>query len=1344
MHRDGWKGDVQMAKAGKERTARVQTPIKNQPKDGLPTIGIVSPSYNQAKFVGRMLESIETQSYLPAEHIILDGVSNDGTGKILKEFAKKHDWVDLTIAKDNGQVDALNQGFTRSTADIVTWLNTDDIYRDPDVLRGIAEVFAANPGVDIVYARGRFIDPEGEVLRDVFINAKAEDLEREFTHSLGILQPALFFRRDVFRRFGPLDNEFRLAFDYEYWIRLARGGAKFHFVDKVIVDATLHENSITQGQRAAQYDHILELVYHHYGFVPSRWLRRVAEQRVGGIHGIVQENQKISSQQNKQINAVIDKLHAEWNGSLDAYRRLLSRPTTGGGAVPIKETIEDLKTLSIVNTDKTIVTSFTSAYHQQGLNLIASLHRLGESEFSQIIVYDIDFTPAQREALCDLDRVAVRDYPAETKGFFGGYMSPKNYAYKCAAIKAAGDLVRDGDRVLWIDAGVAIVHSLDEIFESVTAEGAFFVDHDDKSNWPIRNAEFTHPEAVRRMDATGRELLSPHICSCLLGYQKNGPAQQLIEDAYVYSQDPEIVAWIKHPEASDILPLGEMPAPRRKAYHEMVEKFTKGGKVKAEDVLRLTPYFGHRQDQSIYSILCARYNIKQSSATRFCWSDNESSSASLANWKSGGEADLERSRQLPASMPKPAITYHHRGLYDNLDGMQISDKTETLALLGNGPSLKGFDFAKLKGTDTLGMNVAYRHWDRINWYPTYYACMDKVVIMSHADEIVRLIRERKTNGIRRFFLREVLAEAHPEIRECPAVVILEDVQKSYSALGVTGITTGNFSALFGATMGYKKILLLGVDCNYVEQIKEAVPAGETRLEMTSTPASNPNYFFDDYQQSGDLYNIPNVWPGFHSRSWVAIQPVLSDLGVDIVNCNMQSELKIFPFGDIEDEIKAGVKPKASQATAVGAEYSRDAKASIDELLMVRDAIGTSHVDDLMVDVGAHHGGSSDLFLRQGWNVLAFEPDPINRAHSIKRHGKNKKFRLDPRALGNQEKKNVPFYTSDQSSGASSLAAFTAVHKETETVNVTTLSIALKEHGVESVRLLKIDAEGFDKHVLEGFPWDKTKPAVIMCEFEDRKTLDLGYSTGDMAEYLASHGYHVVVSEWHPIIRYGVQHDWRRLFRFGAKTVDSQSWGNLVAFRYETDATAFENVVCAAIREGSLTNRGLAHAAPPVVATPQKKQSADPVPAPVTPAAAQPAINRGKVIPKPRPKLLPELSKGRLVTGKLPWAPRELVDGSPEARLKLTLGKLGRVYTGRAGILAGGVVLCWLAGVVALAFGGPAWLGMLMGTLSLIPLFALIGLVAVTARRQSFENDEAMREAVEAAIRRVANHIQHSR
>ena len=1312
------------------------------PETDLPSIAIVSPSYNQAEFVERMLESVTNQSYAPTEHIVQDACSTDGTTDILRTYADKAEGVDLRIEKDNGQVDAINRGFTRAQADIVTWLNTDDVYSDPDALREVARVFAENPDVDVVYCRGRFVDPDGNPLRDAYINADPEALEREFTHSVGILQPALFFRKSVFERFGPLDKDLNFAFDYEYWIRLARGGAKFMFVDRTIVDATLHPNSKTQALRSKQYHESLVAVKRHYGFVPLRWLRRLAEFEVSGIDGIVRNKNDVPEADLPKIDERIGELQREWNGSLEAYRALLNRPSLGAGSVPIAETIEDLKRRRLIDTDRLVATSFTSAYFTQGLNLIASLHRLGEDACSLIVVYAIDLTPEQRERLAELDRVVVRDYPAQTERFFDGYMSPKNYAYKCAAIKAAGELAREGDRVLWIDAGVVVARPIEEVFEIIAREGAFFVDHDDKPGWPLLNATFTHAEAARRMEATGNELLAPHLCSCFLGYIRGGKAQELIDQAYVYSQDPEIVAWPKHLSDAEARPLAKMTATKKAQYRALLEKNRLGKEIQGERVLGVTPYLGHRQDQSIYSILCARYGFKQFSATRFCWSDAPSSRASLENWKSGAEADLERSDNLPKSMPASSITYHHRGLYNNLSGIRLDKRTETLVLLGNGPSLRDFDFARLEGVDTLGMNAAYRYWDRINWYPTYYCCMDKVVIMSHDEEILRLIRERKTNGIRRFFLRKIFADAHPEVRNNPAVVILENEKAFQPLLRLKDITTGNFSALFGATLGYRRIALLGIDCNYVEQIKECKPAGDTKLVIDEAPATNPNYFFDDYQQPGDVYNIPNVTPGFHAGSWVQTERVLTEAGVRVFNCNDQSQLTVFPFEELERVIAGEEKKPIQEPPApIGAAFSRDVKAKIEELDFIQQAIGKDHADDMMVDVGTHHGGSSVGFLKAGWRVLGFEPDPTNRERVTKRLGANPRFTLDPRAVSDEPKSGVSFFASDQSTGASSLAAFTQNHHETATVDITTLDIALREYGIEQVRLLKIDAEGFDKHVLEGFPWDRTKPAAIMCEFEDRKTKPLGYTTADMADLLVEKGYHVYVSEWHPIVRYGVQHDWRQMFRWGSGlTPADQSWGNLIAFRYKADADAFEELVREMIVAGDFVRREAASAPNPKPAPAPKRHGAQ---APAAPRAKAPGHKPTK--PAPQSNAQPSWSVAPLpqrpfVRVKLPWAPRRAVEHTPKERARLMLGKLGRVYYGRAGLLAGAAALLWLIGIVMIASGLPVWSGLLVGSLAWGPVFVLIATIAVNARRQSFENDAALRGAVEKGIREAVNHI----
>ncbi len=1325
------------ATAGERRPAK-QT-ARAPAASGLPTIGIVSPSYNQSAFIGAMLNSIERQTLAPTEHIIQDGGSTDGTVDQLKAYAERHSGVSLHVEDDEGQVDAINRGFRRSTADIVTWLNTDDVYSDPDALRAVAEAFATEPELDVLYARGRFVGPDGTPMRDAFIHQSPATLERELTHSVGILQPALFYRRSVIDRFGQLDESLNFAFDYEYWIRLARRGARFGFLDRFLVDATLHENSKTQSMRGRQYEETIEAVHRHYGFVPVRWLNRLAELEALGIDGIVRTTLDVADSDRPKVDQRLGELQAKWNSSPEAHLQLLRRPAVGPGSGPITETLEDLRSRSMNQTPRLIVTAFDGAYFRQGLNLIASLHRHREDEFSTVVVYDLGLSASQRDRLNDLEGVAVRDFPEEVSEFFDGYMSPKNYSYKCAAIRAAGELVADGDVVLWIDAGVAVVRDVEEIFGIIERDGVFFVDHDDKPGWPFRNATFTHREAAVRMRATGRELLAPHLCSCLLGYVKNGPAQPLIETAYTYSQDPSIVSWSKHPGPDETRGMGALSDVQRAKYAELVEATKAGGEVDPGAVLDTTPYLGHRQDQSIYSVLCARHGFKQHSATRFCWSNDNSSRASLENWKSGGESDsLRRGRRV--DWPVSSLTFHHRGIYDNLDGLRLAQRSDTLVVLGNGPSLKGFDFASLDGADTIGMNAAYRHWDRIGWYPTYYCCMDKVVILSHKDAILRMIRERKRNGIRRFFLREILAQEHPEIRDDPSVVILEDERDAHSLLQVKDITTGNLSALFGATLGYRRIALLGIDCNYVEQIKGSELAGGTKLAIAETPGTNPNYFFDDYQQAGDLYNIPNVTPGFHAGSWVETERMLTAAGVEVVNCNPQSKLTAFPRADLEQSIRCELPRCETEVDRgiIAAEFGRDAKARIEEIDFIATAIGKSHADDLMVDVGTHHGGSLKAFIESGWRVLGFEPDPSNRRVVIDRFGAHDRLTIDPRAVSDKPAEGVNFFSTDESSGASSLSAFTGGHEASATVDVTTLESALAEHKVDAVRLLKVDAEGYDLMVLNGLPWDRIRPDAIMVEFEDRKTTPIGYTTADMAAALVSRGYTVYCSEWHPIVRYGIRHDWRRLFRWGTEQPATQSWGNLVAFRYQADAEAFEQQVLNAIRRGHLTGAPTAVPAPSPAPdrTPPKKHQQSATAAGDYEQSVQRLAHLASHAAATPPAPLPPQP---MVAGAMPWAPKALGEMSLARHVAMSVGKIGRVYAGRAGVLAFATLACWAAGVATLANGQPYWVGLSLAGAAFIPLFVLIGFIAVTARRQAFENGEALRYATERGIRWAAEH-----
>src|SRR5580698_10058002 len=93
-----------------------------------PLISIVTPSFNQAAFIGEAIESVQKQKYQNYEHLIVDGLSSDGTIEILQCLGStsKVKWVS---ERDTGQSAALNKGFLQAKGEIIGWLNSDDSYK---------------------------------------------------------------------------------------------------------------------------------------------------------------------------------------------------------------------------------------------------------------------------------------------------------------------------------------------------------------------------------------------------------------------------------------------------------------------------------------------------------------------------------------------------------------------------------------------------------------------------------------------------------------------------------------------------------------------------------------------------------------------------------------------------------------------------------------------------------------------------------------------------------------------------------------------------------------------------------------------------------------------------------------------------------------------------------------------------------------------------------------------------------------------------------------------------------------------------------------------------------------
>lgn len=185
-------------------------------------ISIITPSFNQAQFLGRTIESVVSQvGPFELEYLVLDGGSTDGSLDILRRYGDRVWW---RSAADRGQVDAINAGLKMATGEVVGWLNSDDILL-PGALTKVAAVFSRSPTTLWMHGRCRIIDSEDRVIRgwvDWYKHRRSlrHSRERLLTENY-VSQMTAFWRRSAHEKVGFLDESVPLAFDYDLWLRLA-------------------------------------------------------------------------------------------------------------------------------------------------------------------------------------------------------------------------------------------------------------------------------------------------------------------------------------------------------------------------------------------------------------------------------------------------------------------------------------------------------------------------------------------------------------------------------------------------------------------------------------------------------------------------------------------------------------------------------------------------------------------------------------------------------------------------------------------------------------------------------------------------------------------------------------------------------------------------------------------------------------------------------------------------------------------------------------------------------------------------------------------------------------------
>jgi glycosyltransferase involved in cell wall biosynthesis len=215
----------------------VQPPLKP------PTMSIVTPSYEQGRFLGRTIQSVLAQRYPSLEYHVQDGGSTDETQSTLHRFdAQLTSWA---VEPDAGQGDAINRGFDRTSGEIMAWLNSDDLVL-PGSLATVGRFFAAHPEVDVVYGNRIMIDDADRQIGAWILPAHDDVM---LTLADYIPQETLFWRRRIWDAAGGfVEPTFGYALDWELLLRFREAGAKIVRVSRFLGAFRVHEEQKTTAQ----------------------------------------------------------------------------------------------------------------------------------------------------------------------------------------------------------------------------------------------------------------------------------------------------------------------------------------------------------------------------------------------------------------------------------------------------------------------------------------------------------------------------------------------------------------------------------------------------------------------------------------------------------------------------------------------------------------------------------------------------------------------------------------------------------------------------------------------------------------------------------------------------------------------------------------------------------------------------------------------------------------------------------------------------------------------------------------------------------------------------------------
>lgn len=208
-----------------------------------PRVSIITPSYQQAAFVEKTIQSVLNQDYPNLEYIVVDGGSTDGSVEIIQKYADRLAW--WVSARDHGQAEAINKGFARAKGEIIAWINSDDLYT-PGAVAQAVEALRQNPQAGFAFGNVRVVDADERVLNELHYGNWGLRELMSF-HIIG--QPAVFMRRSALPADGFLDPTYHFLLDHQLWLRIALH-SPIVYIPQLWAEAHYHEGAKNMAQAA--------------------------------------------------------------------------------------------------------------------------------------------------------------------------------------------------------------------------------------------------------------------------------------------------------------------------------------------------------------------------------------------------------------------------------------------------------------------------------------------------------------------------------------------------------------------------------------------------------------------------------------------------------------------------------------------------------------------------------------------------------------------------------------------------------------------------------------------------------------------------------------------------------------------------------------------------------------------------------------------------------------------------------------------------------------------------------------------------------------------------------------